>query len=269
MGSTRQLMVTMTAAVLAIAIAGSASAQQSKAQRNCINKINKDAAKVGKAQGKENAKCVKNGTKDSVAVNCPTADIKMKVQKNLDKTNADDTAFCTADAPDFAYTSGANAGPAYRQAELDLLVDLFGTTNLDMPVSSDKVIGGCQFKVTKDTEKVAAAAAKSFDKCKKDALKSPTVAALDVQACVGDDTKGKVLKASNKLAADITKKCLSVTVATTFPGSCSGAAVGTLAACLTARAKCRMCLAENDADSLSANCELVDDGLANGSCVTP
>jgi hypothetical protein len=259
-------MVTMAAVVLAAAVAGRASAQQSKDQQSCIKTINKDAAKVGKAQGKENAKCVKNGTKDAVAVNCPTADLKMKVQKKIDKANADDMAFCMADVPGFAYTSAANATSAYRQGELDLLMDVFGTTNLDMPVSSDKVIGGCQFKVMKDLEKVAAAAAKSFNKCKGDALKSSTVGVGDVQACVGDDTKGKVVAARDKLAADITKKCSTVTVATTFPGECTGASLGTLADCLSARAKCRMCLAQNDADMLSANCDLIDNGVADASC---
>jgi len=259
-------MVTVAAVALAAAIGGRASAQQSNAQQLCISTINKDAAKVGKAQGKENAKCVKNGVKGGVATNCPTADLKMKVQKKIDLAVAADMALCMADVPGFAYTSGSNAASAYRQGELDLLADVFGSTNLDMSISVDKVIGGCQFKVMKDTEKVAAAAAKAFNKCKKDALKGSTVMVGDVQACVGDDTKGKVLGASTKLGADITKKCSTVTVATTFPGECSGASLGTLADCLTARAKCRMCLAQNDADMLSANCDLIDNGLADASC---
>jgi hypothetical protein len=39
-----------------------------------------------------------------------------------------------------------------------------------------------------------------------------------------------------------------------------------LAGCLAALAKCRMCLAANAADGLSAPCDTVDDGAANTSC---
>ena len=57
-----------------------------------------------------------------------------------------------------------------------------------------------------------------------------------------------------------------VNVTNDFGGACSTETPATLGACLAARAKCRMCLAANTADALSANCDTIDDGLANTSC---
>jgi hypothetical protein len=252
----------LTIAALAIASAAPAFAQQTKTQQACINAINKDAALTGKTQGKENIACVKDGTEEPVASNCPTADFKNKVAKRIAKTLADDMARCS-EMPNFAYTGVAAAG-AYRQAELDLLEDVFGSTDLSGTISTDKTIGRCQYSVIKNVEKVSAAASQAFVLCKKSALKGESVALADVQACVGSDGKGKVAGAAAKLGADITERCGSVTISTAFPGVCSTS--GDLGACLTALAKCHMCRAANNADALNAPCDTIDDGMGTGSC---
>ena len=268
MSTTGRLTSAVAATAFAVMIGTSGFAQQDKDQQGCINAVNKDAAKVGQAQGKENSACVKTGSKGPVTATCPTDDLKGKVGKKTAKTLADETSKCTT-APGFAYTSGANANGAFQQSELDLLSDMFGGTDLSGVIVADKDTGGCQAAVTKDVGKLAAAASKAFVSCKKTALKGGTVTATDVQNCVGDDTKGKVVKSSAKLGSDIGKKCGAATIATAFPGACSASTAGTLGGCLTARAKCRVCLAANDADGLSADCDTIDDGLGNSSCGAP
>jgi hypothetical protein len=266
MKSNCRLLATVVAVAFAATMGTPVLAQQSRAQQACINAINKDAAKVGKAQGKENVACVKAGTKGSVTPSCPTDDLKQKVAKKVSKTLSDDTDRCAAEAPNFAHTSGGTAAVAYKQAELDLLSDLFGSTNLDGTVSTDKGIGGCQRAVAKDLEKVAAAASLGFVGCKKDALRGAAVTVTAVQACVGSDERNKVTATAAKLAADIGNKCQNVTLSSAFPGACSASSLATLGDCLAARARCRMCQAANSADGLSAPCDTIDDGVANASC---
>lgn len=260
---------TIAAAVL---VAGTTFGQvQDKDQQGCINTVNKDIAKVAATQGKENSGCVKTGTKGAVAANCPTADAKGKVAKTTSKTTADETKKCTV-APNFAYTSGANANGAAKGSELDYLADIFGGTDLSGVISTDKLIGGCQSTVIKDAEKITATKWKEFIGCKKDALKNGAAAAAGIELCVtpggiAADAKGKIGKTVSKLGADITKKCTGVTVATAFPGACSGSSLANLNTCIDQRAECRVCLAINDADGLNVNCDLFDNGAADGSCV--
>jgi hypothetical protein len=262
-----RLMSIAVASAFAIVVGSAAGAQESTQQQKCINAINKDAGKVAQTQGKENAACVKAGTKAAVAANCPTADSKGKVAKATGKTTADETKNCIAPLPDFGYTSAATANSAAQAKELALLSDTYGGTDLSSVISTDKLIGGCQSTVTKDVEKIAFFFHGDYVGCKKTALKGGASAASALEACIGGDLKQKVQGAGTKLGADITKKCTGVTQATAFPGSCSAAA--DLGACLTAAAKCRMCQAINAEDGINANCDLVDNGAADSSCLPP
>ncbi len=54
-------------------------------------------------------------------------------------------------------------------------------------------------------------------------------------------------------------------LSTAFPG-CATENAAELAICLDEVVECRVCLAVNQADDLSVDCELFDDGLVNASC---
>ncbi|MEO8601020.1 MAG: hypothetical protein ABI629_00440 [bacterium] len=268
MSTQRKLVSIASAFALVAAIGGSALAQQSKDNQKCVNAINKDTGKVGATQGKENSSCVKAGTKGAVTAGCPTADLKGKVGKTSTKTTSDEAKSCGAGAP-FGYTSAAQGNSAMQGSELDLLADTFGSTDLSAVISTDKVIGKCQAGVNKDLEKVAVTYAKAFSSCKKAALKAGATSVNALTACIGDDPKLKVSKTVTKLGADITKNCSAVTIATAFPGVCSASTAATLGACLAARAKCQMCEGLAGTDNLNADCDLEDNGAADGSCVIP
>lgn len=265
-----KLVSTAGAIAMVLAVGSSAFGQaQDKDQQGCINTINKDAAKVGATQGKENNACVKLGTKGTVTAGCPTSDPKGKVAKAEAKTLSDETGKCTV-APNFAYTSGATANAAMQDAELGLLADIFGGTDLTAVISTDKVIGKCQATMLKDAEKLAATFVKVFNGEKKNALKLGADDAGDIAALVGDDPKGKIGKTESKLGADATKACTGVTLASAFPGECSTAASpAALAACLEQVTKCRMCEGIEEMDGIDADCDVIDDGASNGSCGLP
>ena len=276
MGTQQKFMSACVAAAM-IMVGGTAfGAPQTGDQQKCLNTLNKDTCKVAATQGKENSACVKAGNKATAPAGCLALDGKGKVAKTKSKTTADETKndCLGANAPGFGYSSGAIGNAAAQSAEIDLYNDTYGTTVLPGPISTAKLEGGCQATVTKDLEKIAATKWKEFVSCKKAALKAGGAAKAALENCVtpggiAADAKGKIAKTLSKLGADIASKCLGVNVATTFPGVCSGSTLGGLPACLDARAECRVCQALNTTDNLTVNCDLFDDGLANGSCPSP
>lgn len=264
---------------LAVAVAAPAQ-EQNKDQQKCINKLNKNGAKVAQAQGKENQACLKSAGKNALvgtAQDCLTADTKQKVTKKRNKTVEDDGKFC-GEAPDFGYTGALQTNNAAVQGELDLVADLFGAP-LDAAVidcGADKSGCVCQQKVLKNAEKLAATKLKEFLKCKKTALKGGATSASALEECVADagtagsiaaDTKSKIAKKKEKLEDDILGKCAGVSGA--FPGVCGLQAGTALATCVDAQVECRVCQTINETDGLSVNCDLFDDDDdGNQSCAS-
>ena len=243
---------------------------QSSAQQKCINKINKDGIKVEAAQGKENVECVKRANNDELtgpadAEACLTADQRLKVSKKQGKTTADDAKFCAA-APNFGFTGAANVNAAARQAELDLIHDIFGPAPIDNGLFSKNPNVNeavCQRNVVDRVEKLMQSMGREFVKCKKNALKvgkDPFPLGADsgddLEACVNDplapnsvaaDSKGKLAKRKDNLATAITDQCEVTNVsATSFPGACNGNTATNLKNCLIDLVECRFCKMEND-----------------------
>lgn len=74
---------------------------------------------------------------------------------------------------------------------------------------------------------------------------------------------------SGKLAIRILpKSCLSrgVDLSSAFPG-CGEDEPADLAACVEETVACRVCVALNQADDLAVDCDLLDDGRENASCL--
>ncbi|MDX2168691.1 MAG: hypothetical protein SF182_16585, partial [Deltaproteobacteria bacterium] len=84
------------------------------------------------------------------------------------------------------------------------------------------------------------------------------------------DAGGKAAGKFTKSATDIGAACTGTEegLSVLFPGldgSCHASA-GALATCINTAAKCRACLALNDADGQDIDCDILDDNTANGSC---
>ncbi len=276
---------------MALAIAPAAAAV-SKDQQSCINKLNKDASKVAQKQGKENSACIKSAGKAKLPVmqsadQCLSADAKGKVAKAKSATEEDYTARCAADPPLFGIPTGSVAetiNQATQNQSLALVDDIFGNLLEPAIISCDDDKDGCkcQQTISKSYEKLAATVIKQFVKCKKNALKegkdpapAGAMSAADLALCVDDagtadsiagDGKGKIAKKVTKLGEAIGKKCATVDTAGALPGLCSGLNGNDLRDCIDRRVECRTCLTLNATDDLSVDCDLFDDGSANGSC---
>jgi hypothetical protein len=255
---------------------------QVKQQQKCINALNKNLEKVSKTQGKDIAKCIKDGSKGKLSGDhpievCIVADNDQKVAKATAKTVADATSSCRRPWPSMGPTDPDIVNQAGVAKDLDLIHDIFGS-DLDeviIDAGTDKAGAKCQVDVTKAVQKCQSTRLKEFNKCKKDGLKKKSdleEASFfwfddpgDLELCLGLDPKGKIDKSCNtKLVGTVTKKCPAGAVDTdaAFPG-CAGE---DLVTCLNRLVICRVCRAASQADDLDHDCDELDDGTTNGSC---
>ncbi len=262
--------IAWTASLLALfLLPGLASAQEvDKQETKCANSVNKGAAKVAKAQTKVIKGCFKAG---GAVEACILTDPDGKVAKAISKIKTSD---CTGGAaPDFLpdlETSQSAIGDIMIQKDLDLTHDIFGIFGGDLDDSivtkaDDKDGNKCQATVQKNAGKCQDEKLKIFNKCKKNALKAGNT---DILACMGGtgtggipDPDGKITK---KCGGDfgLAKKCSLPNVDALIPGC----APGVTADCIDQKIECRVCLALNALDGLNRDCDLFDNGVADGSC---
>jgi hypothetical protein len=255
---------------------GEIPAPQNDDQQRCITALNKSLAKVAKVQGKDIHGCIKDFSKAALGMlveTCLTADRDTKVAKAEGKTVTRESKKCTV-VPDFAATDSATVNGAAEQKEFDLIHDVFGP-DLDLALftkAGNPTGSVCQQSVAKAVTKCQDKKLKEFNKCKKNGLKDQSIDVPSaLEACMGYDPNGKIAKlcdpATGKIAKNIDNKCVSKSVAllAALPG-CGTADAATLAQCLDDRVECRVCLALNQGDGLSRDCDDFDDGVVNGSC---
>ncbi|MFQ5515436.1 MAG: hypothetical protein ACE5FG_13515 [Myxococcota bacterium] len=244
-----------------------------KQEEACIKTLNKNLQKVSAAHGKVLCKCLKDFAKGKtnhiplcVALN------DGKVSKAAAKALDAEASKCST-PPSVLVTSAANNNLVAADKELAVRELLFGS-DVNATViteATDKNASKCQLKVSKSLKKCQDTKFKEFNKCKKGAIAgatSPSAAVTAVEACVTSlATNAKVSKACAKVKANIDKKCVAkgVTLSTAFP-ECDATSSATVALCLEYGVECAVCLALNAADGLAVDCDLFDDGMANGSC---
>lgn len=150
--------------------------------------------------------------------------------------------------------------------------------------ATDAPAAACQIEVAKAVTKCQDAKLGEFLKCKKGALEEgkepfPSGARSDaeLETCIFSDPKGKIAKAcdlgqAGDRAVDGIRKALErkcagpgVDLSGAFP-HCAAADVDSVHDCLDRRIECLACHAIDTADGLQADCDRLDEGVANGSC---
>ena len=255
---------------------------QSKAQRKCILALNKSFSKVARAQGKLIGSCIKKGSKGQLGAqsieDCTTADsaklanATSQTVSKAEKRCADpnDPAF-----PDFGASDAPTINDVAVQMELDLIHEAFGS-DLDssiIPKATDKAGAKCQQAIAKEVRKCRAARLSQYNGCKKSGLKNGDIqSGVALAACLEFDPRYKIATACDPAAGRIAltafKKCVrkDVDLSDAFPG-CDTDDLGELTTCLNDAAQCEVCQALRQADALPLDCDQLDDGLANGSCL--
>ncbi len=257
------LIVGLLAALLLLA-SDQASAQIPQDEQTCVVQLNKGFARVGKAQGRENARCVKDYGKGRVASAeaCLKADSKVKVAKAKSRNEKGQAKRCTGVTPPFGATDAATGNQVAVLMELDLVHDIFGS-DLDAEIidaSVDRAGANCQVAIAKLTSKCLEAKLKRFNKCKRDGLKDGSIAAASgLEACMRNQLQVaiKVFGACiAKPTRRISEKCATTDIAAAAPGECSGAAdLSGLAFCLDQLVGCNVFRALGQIDALNIDCD--------------
>lgn len=255
-------------------------------EQTCINTLNKGFDKVAKAMGKHAGSCLKAASKSKLpgtAEQC-LADTntfgKDKVSDAQAKTSAKADQKCEQ-PPDCGPRDAETINLASVEKEIGLIRSIFGS-DLDAAIvvvdkgdPQTKIDSKCQQKMAKQAAKCQGAYIKEFNSCKKGGLKAkagppganvPFEGNSDLQLCMGWDPKSKIAKQCGKLEGIASGACEAVIPEEVFLGL---PGVDTVDIEIVSAVRCQVCLALNVADRLNENCDLFDDGQANGSCSGP
>jgi hypothetical protein len=273
--------------VAAIQIAGLPGAPPTsltRAQQACVNEMNKNGAKVNKAQLRENERCLKDFQREKLSASmtfdaCTTADRKGKVRKAEQRTAKREAKKCGPPnaIPPFAYTNAATVNAAAVDGALTLAYEIFGGSPvLDANLATkaaDKATAKCQLEMLKRADRIENTVLKEVNKAKKKALKDESVdsaAALEVRLQAVFSSNRRINSARDRLVKRVDRRCAGLQAPDAiFPGyDCAkpNPNLSEVEACAIAASRCEACVKINTFDALSLNCDLADDLNTNGSC---
>ncbi len=250
--------------LLAVVVAGAAIAQLTDDERACTDQVYRAARNVGKQEANANRKCVRDGSGDVDA--CVDPESAKAAMKRVKLLSLDDPGRKCETTPPFGVNPDLAAiADATEKGADTVLRRVFGN-----PV--DGIVGG-----SKCQDAVAKRAAKKFDlelKGLRDCARS--LAAIDgitdLDGCVAGAIAGTAAALFEaKLVGDMHDKCdfSGSAPAGMEDGDCnpcgSGAACG---ACIGRIVNCQACEVMNAETGGNADCDVLDDGVANYSCVT-
>ncbi len=254
----------------------------SSSVQNCINQLNKNFARIAKAQGKEIRNCIQDGSRNRLRgqsmEGCFSADSRAKIARAREKTIRISAAECD-EMPDFGPTDPNALNRAAVLGGVWLVHEMFGDDLSSAIIPSTNKHGSkCQQSLAHAVEKCREARLDEFTKCVKDGLKGRVVlpgAHLpfndpnDLALCMDYDPKGRVGRACDPQGGGIEKairtKCATSDLSAAFPG-CATSDADKVARCLDEIVACQVCRAVNEADRLSRDCDEFDDGAPNVSC---
>jgi len=284
------------ALLAATLVATTAQAQpQTFGQRRCIHRLDKAGTGVVRTQGKIVSGCIKNALKGREIA--PQSCLRQDPRGKLAKARRKVATACVGATPDFAVATEQKINCAATENVLAFVADLYGP-NLNTAIDvSHKATGRCQAAVYKSMDKYVRIGLKNFTACMKRALcpktcdsQSPNIICSPcgtsyaknaeelAESCHGFwlDNSGKLLRIFSRLypGGAVAKKCAAAEQATSCARSdeCVNSSPGAeteacVATCLVTQAVCRTCEISNDLHSLSSDCDTIDDGLANASCL--
>ncbi len=287
-----------TATLAATLVATTAQAQpQDRDQRRCIHRLDKAGTGVVRTQGKIVSGCIKNALKGREIA--PQSCLRQDPRGKLAEARRKVATACVGATPDFAVATEQKINCAATENVLAFVADLYGP-NLNTAIDvSHKATGRCQAAVYKSMDKYVRIGLKYFAACMKRVLcpktcseepQTPNTGCTEcgtgyannaeelAESCHGFwiDNSGKLLRIFSRLypGGAVAKKCAAAEQATSCARSdeCVNSSPGAeteacVATCLVTQAVCRTCEISNDLHSLSSDCDTIDDGLANASCL--
>jgi cysteine-rich repeat protein len=252
---------------------------QDEDQQRCINTLNEDLWKVSNVQAREILSCIEDGAQGTLAgltiEECLTADRRLKLKAARLWTKGHALRSCRFPAPDFGATDATTLNAVAMQKEIELIHRVFGS-DLDAAIFSasgdTQDASLCQRHVAESVRRCQDERLRGFNRCKEKGLEDGNIQSfLDLQLCLDGEPTRKIAKAcdpaTGRIRKYISRKCVNkgIDLSDAFLG-CGTDDAADLAACLHQIVECEVCLALNEADALSHDCDELDDGAVNGSC---
>jgi hypothetical protein len=253
----------LVAAAFAMGVAGAARADDAK----CQDAVAKGSRNVGNQEQKKNRKCVKDGTGDidtCVDTESPKAAVKETKLVDLFAVGGK----CDPVPPIGVNSSASDIATETETSSGDILRKTFGD-----PV--DGIVAGskCQDKIAKRAGKKFDTELKAFRSCIKDAAPLASQGALDTCIANGVNDAKAQTTVQPKLLNDMTSQCDftgGLAPLGMDDGDCSTCVdAATCATCIGDIVDCEACEAMVNSSNGSADCDLLDDGMANASCSSP
>lgn len=246
--------------------AGADAALEAAAQQ-CVRRLAENAVAVAAYQGAQNLRCLRLGAPDAQA--CLGADPRGRMAAATARTLADAQALCGTfppfGAPQRLAETVTAAGTLHERG---VVADLFGADlQAAVAAASDPRAARCQATALRRVEKLMRARLHGYLRCARSALPIAADAAALV-ACVEGESNA-VVTARRLLTRAVSEGCAALPTAALLPGRCAGTTGAALATCLEQRAICRSCRLLDSAGALGADCDALDDGVANDSCRVP
>ena len=257
--------VSAAAVPLILAMVGSmAIAQLTDNERKCADAVYKSARNVGNQEQKNDRTCVKDGAGDIDA--CVDSEGGKAAAKRAKLLELDDPGGKCATSPAFGVNPNlADVADRVEDGTDNVLRGAFGD-----PVTVGAAGDKCGDAVAKRAGKMYDAILKSFRGCAKHLGAINNI--NDLNGCVVTaTTDAKAANFQAKLLTDMNTKCdfSGSAPAGMEDGACNPCASGAAcSACVGSITRCQACKALNKETGGSANCDMLDDGLVNGSCVT-
>ena len=267
----RIVVLIITAVAMAMTTIGTvAAAPQTRAQRHCTLTLHRDGRTVASAQAKWAARCLSEAHAGAIAdvAACLEAEPVADVEEAAARASGNAIARCTQSPAEFGLP------PAFDETISEAAIvhtrgvatDLLGAVPA-VPSGADAQ--RCQTTVLARAHALTAARSGAFSGCLRRQLKHGAGGAAELEECVTLDASRRSARAERRLRSRMAGRCASVASGTILDGACAGLAGDALADCVVERAVCRACRMLATAAAVDVDCDAVDDGLANDSCVFP
>jgi hypothetical protein len=236
-----------------------------KDQARCVASVNKGAANLDNAVGKELERCLKLAGKGALGatsiVTCVTNDEQGKIGKAADKITRIDAKLC-GNMPPYGYTGAASTIAGVLDAKLGSLEQVLGSATGD-----DVGAEPCALATLDTWNDYQRLALKIIGHCKGPGLKDHLIVEINgIGFClVGSLDDTQVLDAAVQLVGKIRKYCNDAEIRAAFQGEC--AFEPSLSVCMIKIARCSLCKTMVATDGILADCDELDDGdTDNDSC---
>jgi len=270
MNLTMRSSISALAMTTALLLPAATAESQTNQQGLCTDTVLRDFVRLSKRQGKELRRCLGaaakrtlTGSLDACINEDPGGGIARTRTQNIDRA----MGVCTEAALDFGPRSVASATAVAVSSQSALLAATLGPAASEDAATAlgGKLTARCRAAVHASLEKCRRTKLQDFRRCVRDGIRDGIITDETGIAQCADQAASLDCNPA-RLERRMTRcQDRGVNLVTAFPG-CDESAPTLAGQCAQRQLECQVCLALNRVGFVDRDCDVVDDGLDNGSC---